>query len=261
MTTSFPFYQVDAFSRRPFAGNPAAVVPMTAWPDDRLLQEIAAENNLSETAFLVPDGDGFRLRWFTPVAEVDLCGHATLASACVVFERLRPGSDRVAFSSQSGPLFVARDGEKLVLDFPSKPPTPCAPPSGLDAALGAAPAEVHRGICLMAVYGSEGDVRDLRPDFALLAACEPFGVIATAVGRECDFVSRFFAPAIGIPEDPVTGAAHCTLAPFWAARLGRQKLHARQVSRRGGELWVEDLGDRVRIAGHAVLVIEGTLFV
>jgi len=261
MRTSYPFFQVDAFTGRPFSGNPAAVVPMTAWPDDRLLQEIAAENNLSETAFLVPDGDGFRLRWFTPVAEVDLCGHATLASAHVVFERLRPGSDRVAFSSLSGPLFVARDGEQLVLDFPSMPPTPCAIPKGLDAALGAKPAETHRGICAMAVYGTEDDVRDLRPNFELLASCEPFGVIVTAAGSDCDFVSRFFAPSVGILEDPVTGSAHCTLAPFWAARLGKKRLHARQVSRRGGELWVEDRGDRVSIAGRAVMVIEGTLFV
>jgi PhzF family phenazine biosynthesis protein len=231
-----------------------------------LFQEIAAENNLSETAFLVPDGggpggDGFHLRWFTPVVEVDLCGHATLAAACVVFERLRPGSDRVAFSSLSGPLFVARERDRLVLDFPSRPAVPCAKPEALDAALGAVPAETHRGICLLAVYGAEEDVRNLRPDFALLTACEPFGVIATAVGRECDFVSRFFAPAVGIPEDPVTGSAHCTLAPFWSARLGRKKLCARQVSRRGGELWVEDAGDRVRIAGQAVMVIEGTLLV
>jgi len=261
VTKSYPLYQVDAFASQPFAGNPAAVVPMQEWPDDRLLQGIAAENNLSETAFLVAEGEGFRIRWFTPVAEVDLCGHATLAAAHVVFERLRPGSERIAFSSKSGPLSVSRQGERLELDFPSMPPVPCPRPAGLDEALGASPAETLRGICLLAVFATEALVRDLAPDFTRLAGIEPLGVIATAAGSDCDFVSRFFAPAVGIPEDPVTGSAHCTLAPFWAARLGRRALFARQVSRRGGELWVEDRGARVAISGHAVLVIEGTLLV
>jgi predicted PhzF superfamily epimerase YddE/YHI9 len=257
--SEIPLFQVDAFASRRFAGNPAAVCPLPDWPADALLQAIAAENNLSETAFLVRERAGWRIRWFTPVAEVDLCGHATLAAAFVLFERLEPGCAEVEFASQSGPLGVRREAGRLVLDFPARPPRPLPPDPALSAALGAPPRELWRARDLLALYGSEAEVRALRPDFQALAPLGEVGVIATAPGVDCDFVSRFFAPAVGIPEDPVTGSAHATLTPFWAARLGRKALFARQVSARGGELWVEERGDRVAIAGHAVLVVEGRM--
>ena len=255
-----PIYQVDAFSAKTFGGNPAAVCPLPAWPDDGTLQAIAAENNLAETAYFVPTGDGgYDIRWFTPAAEIDLCGHATLASAYVLFNRLAPGSEHVTFGSRSGPLHVdARDG-RLALDFPARPATPCPAPAGLADALGAVPAETLRASALLAVFASERDVRTLAPDMGKLARVDPHGVIVTAPGVDVDFVSRFFAPNLGIPEDPVTGSAHCTLAPYWAARLGKNSLHARQLSARGGELWCELAGDRVIIAGHAAPYLEGTI--
>lgn len=254
-----PLYQVDAFTDRPFAGNPAAVVPLPEWLPDDTLQAIAAENNLSETAFLVPEGEGWRLRWFTPAVEVDLCGHATLATAHVLFQRLAPDRDRVDFDTLSGRLTVVRDGDRLAMSFPARPPRRVEAPAGLAKALGAAPAEVWQARDLMAVFEDAATVRELRPDMAALAGLDAFAVMATAPGTDCDFVSRFFAPAQGIPEDPVTGSAHCTLVPYWAERLGKKALHARQVSPRGGELFCDDQGERIRIAGHAVLVIEGTL--
>lgn len=254
-----PLYQVDAFTDRPFAGNPAAVVPLPEWLPDDTLQAVAAENNLSETAFLVPEGEGWRLRWFTPAVEVDLCGHATLATAHVLFQRLAPDRDRVDFDTLSGRLTVVRDGDRLAMSFPARPPLRVEAPAGLAKALGAAPAEVWQARDLMAVFEDAATVRELRPDMAALAGLDAFAVMATAPGTDCDFVSRFFAPAQGIPEDPVTGSAHCTLVPYWAERLGKKALHARQVSPRGGELFCDDQGERIRIAGHAVLVIEGTL--
>jgi predicted PhzF superfamily epimerase YddE/YHI9 len=257
--SEIPLFQVDAFASRRFAGNPAAVCPLPGWPDDALLQAIAAENNLSETAFLVRETAGWRIRWFTPQAEVDLCGHATLAAAFVLFERLEPGRMEVEFASQSGPLGVRREADRLALDFPARPPRPIPPLPALSTALGRAPAELLRARDLCAVYSTEADVRSLRPDFAALTPLGDVGIIATAPGDDCDFVSRFFAPAVGIPEDPVTGSAHATLTPYWAARLGKRSLFARQVSARGGELWVEDRGERVAIAGCAVLVVEGRM--
>lgn len=255
-----PLYQIDAFASRPFTGNPAAVVPLTAWLPDDLMQAIAAENALSETAFFAPEGDGYRIRWFTPACEVDLCGHATLASAFVYFTVLEPRRTSVTFQSRSGPLSVAREGELLVLDFPSRPPVAAGVLPGLAEALGATPVECWRARDLVAVLDSEATVRALQPDLTALARFDEFAVIVTARGQEADFVSRFFAPRKGVPEDPVTGSAHATLVPFWAQRLGKAKLRALQVSPRGGELFCEAKGERVAIAGRAVKVLEGTFF-
>jgi len=255
-----PIYQVDAFASEVFRGNPAAVVPLDRWLDPGLMQSIAAENNLSETAFFVP-GEPSAIRWFTPKQEVDLCGHATLASAYTLFERLEQGRTGVTFESRSGPLGVTQDGERLVLEFPSRPPRPCVPPPALAEALGAPPQEVLASRDLFVVFESEDQVRRLAPDMAKVLALGVHAVIVTAPGRDVDFVSRFFAPAVGIPEDPVTGSAHCTLTPYWAKRLKKPRLHAHQVSARGGELWLEDRGERVTISGRAVMYLEGTIAV
>lgn len=257
-----PMYQVDAFTDRAFAGNPAAVIPLKAWLSDSLLQAIALENNLSETAFFVPDGEDYHLRWFTPGGEVDLCGHATLATAFILFTELERSRSEVAFRSQSGRLRVEREGDLLVLDFPSRPPREVPVPAGLEEALGAPVLSAWKARDLIAVLGSDQDVRDLVPDQAALAGQDPFGVGVTAPGPDgVDFVSRFFVPNLGIPEDPVTGSLHCELVPFWAERLGRTSLRALQVSRRGGELFCDLRGDRVRIGGRAVKVLEGTFLV
>jgi PhzF family phenazine biosynthesis protein len=254
-----PLYQVDAFSARPFAGNPAAICPLEAWLDGERMQSIAAENNLAETAFFVPEGDGYRLRWFTPVTEVNLCGHATLASAFVVFRHLAPGLERVLFQTRSGPLPVWRGGDRLTMDFPSSPPAAVEAHPRLVPALGMRPQDVLAARDYMLVYETEEQVRALQPDMAGLAEVDRFAVIVTAPGRDCDFVSRFFAPKQGVPEDPATGSAHCTLIPYWSRRLGKKQLFARQVSPRGGELWCEDLGERVHIAGQAVEFLRGTI--
>jgi PhzF family phenazine biosynthesis protein len=252
-------FQVDAFASRRFAGNPAAVMPLDTWLPDATLQAIAAENNLSETAFFVREGDTWRLRWFTPAVEVNLCGHATLATALAMRDRLGLWKGSVSFETRSGTLVVSEDGDRLALDFPSQAPKPCAAPPGLAAALGAEPAEVLREIDLVCVFDDASRVRALEPDFKALARIDVRGVIATAPGDgTCDFVSRFFAPRGGIDEDPVTGSAHCKLIPYWSRRLGRTRLFARQVSRRGGELWCEDRGARVTIAGQGVVYLEGT---
>jgi len=254
-----PIYQVDAFTRATFGGNPASVCPLPAWIDEATMQAIAAENNIAETAFIVPRGDGFDIRWFTPAHEVDLCGHATLASAYVVFERLRPGTGRVAFGSKSGELRVSADDGLLTLDFPALPPQPRTPPAGLDKALGKMPEATLEASALLCVYASERDVRSLEPDSAAVAAIHHHGVIVTAPGDDVDFVSRFFAPNFGLPEDPVTGSAHCTLTPYWSERLGKTKLRARQVSKRSGDLWCEIAGDRVLISGHVAPYLEGAI--
>lgn len=259
-----PLYQVDAFTDAVFGGNPAAVCPLDAWLPDHLLQAIAAENNLAETAFLVPDQDGFALRWFTPTTEVDLCGHATLASGLVVLTRLRPEADRVSFTTaKAGALTVTREGDRLTLELPARPPVPSGGDPELVPALGGPRPEaiLEAAGNYLAVYGDEADVMGLRPDFRRLAGIRSSGVIVTAPGRTVDFVSRYFAPGIGIDEDPVTGSAHCTLAPYWAGRLGRTALAARQVSARGGELSCAVDGDRVRLVGGAVLYLEGTIHV
>jgi PhzF family phenazine biosynthesis protein len=255
------YYQVDAFTSAVFKGNPAGVCFLDAWLEDETLQAIAAENNLSETAFLVAGRDGYELRWFTPVIEVALCGHATLASAFVLFEHADWPQPTVRFQTRrSGELVVAQEGERLVMDFPARPAAATEAPAGLKAALGVEPVAVlNSAEDLLVVLESEPHVRSLAPDFAALATVDCRGVIVTARGDEEDFVSRFFAPRVGVPEDPVTGSAHCVLIPYWAGVLGKNILTARQVSRRGGALFCEDRGTRVRIGGKAALYLEGTL--
>lgn len=253
-------YQIDAFADHVFGGNPAAVCPLQQWLPDEVMQNIAMENNLSETAFFVPTADGYRLRWFTPTTEVDLCGHATLASAYVIAKFLKPDTRCITFASKSGSLRVEINGEMVRLDFPAAPPHPVAPPRGLEPALGLAAQETltsHSNYLLVLV--SEAGVRQVTPDMAALGRLDYKGVIVTAAGTDCDFVSRFFAPRLGVPEDPVTGSAHCVLVPYWAARLGKSRLHARQLSKRGGELFCEAHARRVWISGRAVKYLEGSV--
>jgi PhzF family phenazine biosynthesis protein len=254
-----PLFQLDAFTNRRFAGNPAAVMPMPAFPADAVMQALAAENNLAETAFLVREGGDYRLRWFTPVTEVPLCGHATLASAAVVMERLEPSRRSVVFHSKSGPLTVTRTEVGYVLDFPARPSEKAAAPVGLAKALGCEPVEVFvNAFNYMAVLESASTVRALVPDMAAIARLDRSGVIVTAAGDGGhDCVSRYFAPAKGIPEDPVTGAAHCMLAPYWSARLGKSQLRAYQASRRGGEITCRVVGERVELEGQCVFYLEG----
>jgi len=257
---TIPIYQVDAFTLGPFSGNPAAVCPLDAWLDDETMQGIAAENNLSETAFIVASEKGYDLRWFTPAVEVDLCGHATLAAGYVVLNHLQPDLNSVSFETMSGELIVTRDGERLSMDFPARAPKPVAVSEALSDALGQAPSEVHLSRDILAVYDDEESVRRLSPDQAkLLALDDGLGVIVTAEGNTVDFVSRFFVPKAGIAEDPVTGSAHCTLVPFWADRLDRSQLVAHQVSPRGGELHCEHRGDRVIMSGHCALFLNGSI--
>jgi PhzF family phenazine biosynthesis protein len=259
-------YQVDAFASRLFTGNPAAVVPLDTWLPDATMQAIAAENNLSETAFFVPKGDDYDLRWFTPAIEVDLCGHATLASGYVVMTMLAPQKSSVRFHTQSGPLTVSREGQHFALDLPSRPPTPAVMPDKFLAALGGKPKQILAAAKYLAVYETAEEVAALKPDFAILKSVDKDGIIATAPGPSarlgpCDFVSRYFAPHAGVDEDPVTGSAHCTLVPYWAQRLGKTTLHARQISARGGELHCALKGDRVSMAGGAVLYLEGRIHI
>lgn len=252
-------FQVDAFTTRRFAGNPAAVVPLDRFLADAVLQEIAAENNLAETAFLVPEGGDYRLRWFTPAVEVPLCGHATLASAAVVMERLEPDRRTVVFHTASGPLTVRRADSRYVMDFPARPSRPVAAPPGLVEALGAVPVEVVAdAFNYLALLESAQAVRELSPDVAAIARLDRSGLIVTAAGDDGhDFVSRYFAPAKGIAEDPVTGGAHCALAPYWAPRLGRTAFRAYQASRRGGEIVCRLAGERVELEGSCVFYLEG----
>lgn len=254
-----PIYQVDAFAARPFGGNPAAVMPLERFPEDALLQGMALENNLSETAFLAREGAEWRLRWFTPTTEVPLCGHATLASAWVVTERLEPGSRRVVFQTRSGPLAVERKGDRFVMDFPTRRPRPIEAPAGLEDALGARVVEaLHDGFNLIAVLESAAAVRALKPDHRALLRLRAEGVSVTAPGDEgYDCVSRYFAPAKGIDEDPVTGGAHCGLAPYWSARLGKPEIRAFQASPRGGEMVCRVRGDRVDLEGTCRFYMEG----
>jgi len=274
-----PLYQIDAFATAPFTGNPAAVVLLPdedGWLPDELMQSIAMENNLAETAFVLPTDHPteFGLRWFTPAVEVPLCGHATLASACALFTYENLQGNTVTFNTQSGTLTVQRQGDLLVMNFPSvpaKPVTDDAFIAALTQALGASPVEVHQAVKTLAVFESASQVAALEPDFAAVAQLDTFGVIATAPGNDGeatgdssggpDFVSRFFAPGAGVPEDPVTGAAHCTLAPYWSQRLCKLELHARQISPRGGDVYCEALGDRVQLAGHAVPYLVGKITV
>jgi PhzF family phenazine biosynthesis protein len=254
-------FQVDAFTREPFTGNPAAVCPLESWLPDDVMQSIALENNLSETAFFVPTGRRFHLRWFTPKVEIDLCGHATLASACVIHTQLGWKDTRVEFESRSGLLSVERANDLWVMDFPTRESEPIETPEPLRKILGRDPLETRKAVDLMAVIESEAQVREFVPDFSKIVNLETRGLILTAPGDDVDFVSRFFAPAKGVNEDPVTGSSHCTLIPYWGTRLGKKRLHARQVSTRGGELFCEWKGDRVAIGGHAVTVMEGKFYV
>ena len=254
-----PLYQIDAFTSRLFRGNPAAVVILQDWLSDEVLQAISAENNLSETAFVIPRPDIAPLRWFTPTVEVDLCGHATLATAHVLFRYYFPSLDTVQFSTRGGRLSVSRNHEFLTLDFPATPGASVEVTKPLIAALGAQPREVLFSGKVMAVLEAESDVRGLQPDLGLIASLEAQGVIVTAPGDTVDFVSRYFAPKAGIPEDPVTGSAHCVLIPYWSSRLDKHRLVAQQLSSRGGELLCEMRGDRVSIGGNTVEYLSGEI--
>jgi PhzF family phenazine biosynthesis protein len=253
------FYHIDTFTGRIFSGNPAGVCFLNAWVEDTILQSIAVENNLPETAFLVRSGNHYELRWFTPRVEIDLCGHGTLASAFAVFEYVNPDARRLDFQTKSGRLSVERQGELLIMDFPSRKPVPCQPPDKIEEILGIPPSRTLRARDLLVVYEEEEQVRRLKPDMARVAALDCFAVIVTAPGENSDFVSRFFAPGAGIPEDPVTGSAHCTLIPYWSERLGKKELYALQLSERGGELFCADRGERVAIGGRAVTYMSGTI--
>ncbi len=252
-------YQVDAFANHVFEGNPAAVCPLENWLDDSLLQSIAGENNLSETAFFVPSAKGFNLRWFTPVKEVDLCGHATLATAHVIFEMLGYSRQSITFETRSGDLVVRRKGNLLEMNFPSLPPKPCVIPEALIEGLGQRPVEVLSSDDYLAVFDNEATVRAIVPNHTLLGQLDLRGVIVTAPGVDVDFVSRCFAPKYGIPEDPVTGSAHCELAPYWANKLGKNTLSAKQVSKRGGNITCEVNADRVILSGSAVTFMEAEI--
>jgi predicted PhzF superfamily epimerase YddE/YHI9 len=257
-----PLYQVDAFTRSPFSGNPAAVCLLSEWLHDSVLQAIAAENNLSETAYIVRRGAGTReLRWFTPTTEVKLCGHATLAAGFLLLDVLHEEPEHVEFSTLSGVLRVARAPHGYALDLPALPPQQCEPPQALVDGLDREPVEILAATNYLCIFDKETDVRDLTPDFPRLAHCDPRGVIVTAPGKKTDFVSRYFAPSKGVNEDPVTGSAHSTLTPYWSERLGKKRLTARQLSRRGGDLVCELREDRVVLEGGCTLVIEGTLHV
>lgn len=256
-------YQIDAFTDQRFKGNPAAVCPLSEWLPKPTMQAIAAENNLAETAFFValPDGT-FDLKWFTPTVEIDLCGHATIATAKVIYDYLGYEAPEIRFQSNSGVLTVSRQGDTLALNFPSYPPEAVGQaPEGLLEGIGALPSAVYRGRTndYLLVFDSESTVRQLAPDMRLLKSVAARGIIVTAPGTDVDFVSRFFGPASGIDEDPVTGSAHCILTPYWAERLLKTELTARQVSPRSGDLWLKLLGDRVEIAGKSVVYLVGKI--
>ena len=248
-----PYWQINAFvTGSVFSGNPAGVCLLEAWPEDGVMQSIAAENGLSETAFLVPEGGHYALRWFTPKVEIDLCGHATLASGHVIFEYISPGLEHVEFSSRSGRLAVTKKDGLLVMDFPSWVPVECPAPEGIGDMLGLEPALTLSSRDLICVFESQSQILQLKADMEAVSALEYLGVAATAPGEGCDFVSRFFGPKVGIPEDPVTGSAHSSLVPYWSRRLGKSELHALQLSERGGELFCQQRGDRVSIGGGSM---------
>ncbi len=254
-----PYYHIDAFASAHFSGNPAGVCALKDWLPDEVLQKIAFENNLSETAFVVAHENLFELRWFTPAREVSLCGHATLAAAFVIFEYLGYTEQAIHFQSKSGVLTAARDGDMLVLDFPARSTGSCAAPEALVQGLGKMPLEVRRAKSYMAIFAAQEDIVSIKPDMHWLSQLDGSGTIITAPGDAADFVSRFFAPKLGIPEDPVTGASHCSLVPYWAERLSKKKLRALQLSARGGELFCEYVGERVKIGGQAVAYLTGEI--
>ncbi|MCG6938482.1 MAG: PhzF family phenazine biosynthesis protein [Gammaproteobacteria bacterium] len=252
-------YQIDAFAENVFTGNPAAIVPLDEWLPDRVLQNIAQENNLSETAYFIKEGGSYHIRWFTPTVEVELCGHATLASAYVIFEIIGHQNNEIIFQSKNGELKVTKKGELLELDFPSSTVSKCETPVEITRAFGKQPLEVWKADDYLAVYENESDIVSFAPDFNVLRELKCRGVIVTARGETTDFVSRFFAPRYGIDEDPVTGSAHCELMPYWVNVLGKTNLSAAQLSSRGGKLQCELAGDRVLIAGKTVKYLEGTI--
>lgn len=254
-----PIYQVDAFAKKAFEGNPAAICPLNEWLPDETLRSIAAENNLSETAFFIATDNGFHIRWFTPTVEVDLCGHATLAAAFVIFNELNYSQDKIIFESKSGPLIIERNDNLLIMDFPAQPPEACDLPAEIEKALTLKPKSVLKADDYIIVVEDENDVLNEKPDLSLLKNIDLRGVIITAISSDYDFVSRFFAPKYGIDEDPVTGSAHTQLVPYWSKQLNKKNLHAKQVSSRGGELYCENLGDRVSISGYAVKYLQGEI--
>jgi PhzF family phenazine biosynthesis protein len=256
---SIPYFEVFAFTNRMFAGNPAGVCLLEEWVPDAGMQAIATENNLAETAFVVPRGDYFDLRWMTPAVEVELCGHATLASAHVLFRHRAFAGEVIRFQAQSGELRVERAGRRLILDFPSRPAEETKISEALVESLGARPEHVLDGRDYVAIFASQEKVAAIKPNFDRLAKLDRQGVVVTSPGDDSDFVSRYFAPAAGILEDPVTGSTHCTLIPYWSERLGKKELFARQISARGGELFCEDRGDRVGIGGEALTYVEGKI--
>jgi PhzF family phenazine biosynthesis protein len=256
---NIPYYHVDAFSEKVFGGNPAGVCPLEKWIPDEILQKIALENNLSETAFFVAENDFYRLRWFTPKVEVDLCGHATLASGHVLFNHLNYRKEYIHFESRSGRLTVRKDKNLITLDFPAAKYQKVPVPEILIKALGKKFTEVYYSVDYMVVFDSEEDIQELRPDFQILSQLATRGVIVTARGKDVDFVSRFFAPGVGINEDPVTGSSHTLLTPYWAGKLGKDELTARQLSERRGLLFCKNHGDRIEISGKAVTFMTGTI--
>ena len=252
-------YQVDAFASKLFEGNPAAVCPLETWLPEEIMQSIAAENNLSETAFFVPDDNGYHIRWFTPTSEVDLCGHATLASAYILFNILGHKKEKIVFKSKSGPLTVMKDNDQLIMDFPAQPPVICETPKEIVDAFGRAPIECLRSEDFIVVFEREIDIESAKPDLEQLRNIDLRGVIITARSIRYDFVARFFAPKYGIPEDPVTGSAYTQLAPYWANRLGFKRFSVKQLSSRSGELTCEIIDDRVLISGKAIQYLEGRI--
>ncbi len=255
----FPIYQIDAFANKTFEGNPAAVCPLDSWLPDELMQSIAAENNLAETAFFMPANDGFDIRWFTPSAEVDLCGHATLASAYVLFDILKFKRQQIDFDSKSGRLTVSRNGEWLVLDFPAQSPEPCDTPNEIIDAFGLDPAECLRNVDYVVIFDEADNISSMNPNLEILKQLDLRAVIISATSQQYDFTARVFAPSLGIPEDPVTGSAYTQLVPYWAGRLKKNEFRVRQESARGGELTCELAGDRVLISGKAVKYLEGSV--
>lgn len=253
-------FQVDAFTSQLFKGNPAAVVPLKEWLDDETMQNIGLENNLSETAFFVKEGDHYHIRWFTPAIEVPLCGHATLASSYVIFNYLQPDLDKIHFQSKSGELVVTKQNDLIALNFPANKPEPVALPSQILEAVPVPPKEILFNDSYLAIFEDEDTVRNMKLNIRALDNLNNAGLIISARGKQVDFVSRFFIPAAGVDEDPVTGYAHTILTPFWSEKLNKKKLHALQVSKRGGELWLEDLGNRVKISGKARLYMIGEIY-
>lgn len=252
-------YQIDAFAKKVFEGNPAAVCPLEKWLDDALMQKIALENNLSETAFFVKDGEKFQIRWFTPISEVDMCGHATLASAFVLFELLNYPNHEIVFDSKSGELRVKKENDKFVMDFPTQEITACGIPHAIVEAFEVNPKECYKSMDNLLVFENEEDILNAKPDFEKLKNIDARGVIITSKSKEYDFVCRFFAPKVGINEDPVTGSALTQLVPYWSEVLNKNEFRAKQVSQRGGEVFCRLVGKRVEIAGYGVKYLEGVI--